>query len=227
MYNLSPKEQEELQNFLTENLDKRYIRPSKFPQAAPFFFVRKKDGSSRPTQDYRYLNANTKMNNYPLSLIPELIDKLKGAHVFSKLDLQWGFNNVQIKEGDEWKAAFKTNRGMFEPLVMFFGLKNSPATFQTMINEILKEHIDNETVIVYMDDILIFTIMMEENIKITKKVLQILQDNDLFLKPEKCSFNQTKIDYLRLIISKDGVSMDKKKIDAITSWPTPKTVKEL
>lgn len=167
------------------------------------------------------------MYNYPLPLISELIDKLKGAHVFTKLDLQWGFNNVQIKEGDEWKAAFKMNRGMFEPLVMFFRLKNSPATFQMMMNELLKEHIDNRTVIVYMDNILIFMTTVEENIEIMKKVLEILQDNDLFLKPERCSFNQTKINYLGLIISKNGVSMDKKKIDAIISWPTLKTVKEL
>lgn len=116
---------------------------------------------------------------------------------------------------------------MFEPLVKFFRLKNLPATFQTMMNKILKEYIDNGVIIVYMDDNLIFTFMEKENIKITKNVLEILEDNDLFLKLEKCLFNQKKINYLGLIISEDGVSMDEMKIEVITSWPTPKNVKEL
>src|SRR6204780_3653934 len=131
--------------------------------ASPFFFVKKKDGSLRPTQDYRKLNEATIKNRYPLPLISELIDKLAGAKVFSKMDVRWGYNNIRIKEGDEWKAAFRTNLGLFEPLVMFFGLTNSPATFQTMMNDIFKGLIARGVVVVYLDDILIFTATLEEH----------------------------------------------------------------
>ena len=130
MYNLTLQEQIELDKFLKENLDKNYIRPSQSPMASPFFFVDKKDGKLRPCQDYRYLNEHTIKNAYPLPLITELLDKLKGARRFTKLDVRWGYNNVRIRDGDQWKAAFKTNRGLFEPTVMLFGLCNSPGTFQ-------------------------------------------------------------------------------------------------
>src|SRR5271169_5168071 len=131
-YNLSPAEQIELDKFLKENLEKGYIRPSQSPMASPFFFVNKKDGKLRPCQDYRYLNDWTIKNAYPLPLISEIMDKLKGTKYFTKLDVRWGYNNIWIKEGDQWKAVFKTNRGLFEPTVMFFGMCNSPATFQAM-----------------------------------------------------------------------------------------------
>ena len=125
--------------------------------ASPFFFVKKKDGKLRPVQDYRKLNEMTIKNRYPLPLISELIDKLTHAKIFSKMDIRWGYNNIRIKEGDEWKAAFRTNRGLFEPLVMFFGLTNSPATFQTMMNDIFREEIAEGWVVIYMDDILVFS----------------------------------------------------------------------
>ena len=139
--------------------------------ASPFFFVKKKDGALRPVQDYRKLNEMTIKNRYPLPLIQELIDKLKGSKVFSKMDIRWGFNNIRIKEGDEWKAAFRTNRGLFEPTVMFFGLTNSPATFQGFMNHILKPLIDQGHVIVYMDDILVSTDTIEGHHEIVKEVL--------------------------------------------------------
>src|SRR3954465_12822098 len=134
--------------------------------ASPFFFVKKKDGKLRPVQDYRKLNEMTIKNCYPLPLIQELVDKLKGAKYFTKLDIRWGYNNVRIKEGDGWKAAFRTNRGLFEPLVMFFGLTNSPATFQNMMNDLLRDLVDKGKVIVYIDDIMIFMITIEEHCKI-------------------------------------------------------------
>jgi hypothetical protein len=136
VYPLAMNEQKELDMFLEENLRTGRIRPSKSPMASPVFFIKKKDGSLRLVQDYRALNELTIKNRYPLPLISELINQLKGAKYFTKLDVRWGYNNVRIKEGDEWKAAFRTNRGLFEPLVMFFGLTNSPATFQTMMNDI-------------------------------------------------------------------------------------------
>lgn len=142
--------------------------------ASPFFFIKKKDGSLRPVQDYRKLNEMTIKNRYPLPLIQELLDKLKGARHFTKLDVRWGYNNVRIKEGDEWKAAFRTNEGLFEPTVMFFGLTNSPATFQAMMNELFRDLIHAGVVVVYLDDILIFTNTLEEHRRVTREVLRIL-----------------------------------------------------
>ena len=129
---MSPLEQAKLDVFIQENLALGHIWPSKSPMASPVFFIKKKEGSLRLVQDYRRLNAMTIKNRYPLPLIPELINHLRGAKYFTKLDVRWGYNNVWIKDGDEWKAVFQTNRGLFKPLVMFFGLTNSPATFEMM-----------------------------------------------------------------------------------------------
>ena len=163
VYPLSPVEQRALDEFLEENLRTGRIRGSISPMASPFFFVKKKDGSLRPVQDYRKLNEMTVKNRYPLPLIQELINKIKDAKHFTKMDVHWGYNNIRIKEGDEWKAAFRTNRGLFEPVVMFFGLTNSLATFQVFMNVILKELINEGHVIVYLDDILIFTDDLESH----------------------------------------------------------------
>jgi len=185
IYNLTLDKQKQLEIFLDENLKSGCIHPSKSPMAAPFFFIKKKSGELRPVQDYRRLNAMTIKNSYPLPLISELIDKLKGARYFTKLDVRWGYNNVRIKEGDEWKAAFITNKGLFEPLVMFFGLTNSPATFQTMMNHLFRGLISKGKVVIYMDDILIFTATIEEHRQIIQEVLQILAQNKLYLKTGK------------------------------------------
>ena len=136
VYSLTQLEQQALQEFVKEHLKKGYIHPSKSPYAAPFFFIKKKDGKLCPVQDYRKVNEWTIKNRYPLPLIPGLINWVKGAALFSKFDIRWGYNNVWIKDSDEWKAAFITNLGLFEPRVMFFRLTNSPATFQTIMNEI-------------------------------------------------------------------------------------------
>ncbi len=138
---------------------------------SPFFFVKKKDGKLQLVQDYHKLNEMTIKNRYPLSLILELMDKLRGTKYFSKLDIRWGYNNVCIKDGDEWKAAFRTNRGLFKPMVMFFGLTNLPTTFQWMINDIFKDLIASGAVTVYLDDILIMSKTKEEHCHITHKVL--------------------------------------------------------
>ena len=225
VYPLSPKEQAALDTFLEENLRKNYIRPSKSPMASPFFFVAKKDGSLRPCQDYRYLNEGTIKNTYPLPLIGDLVDKLKGATVFSKLDLRSGYNNVRIKEGDQWKAAFKCPKGLFEPTVMFFGLCNSPATFQAMMNEIFKDMIDEGWLVIYMDDMLIFSHDTDTHRKRTLRLLQRLQENDLFLKAEKCVFDTDEVEFLGMIIRPDHVAMDPTKLNGIKDWPVPTTVK--
>ena len=133
VYLMTPSEDKALEEFIREQYAKGYIRPSKLPYASPFFFIKKRDGKLRPVQDYRHLNSYTIKNQYPLPLISDLTNSFAGAHIFTKLDIRWGYNNVRIKEGDEHKAAFKTKYGLWEPTVMFFGLCNSPSTFQAMI----------------------------------------------------------------------------------------------
>jgi len=195
--------------------------------AAPVFFVKKKDGKLRLVQDYRALNAMTVKNKYLLPLIPELIAKLCRAKYFMKLDVRWGFNNVWIKEGDEWKAAFQTNRSLYEPLVMFFGLTNSPATFQTMMDDIFEDLISEGVVMVYLDDIIIFTETLEEHRKVTCHVLELLEKHKLYLHSDKCEFEKTTIEYLGVIISHNSVVMDPVKIAGITEWPAPTNKKEV
>ncbi|KAF8625280.1 hypothetical protein AX17_006890 [Amanita inopinata Kibby_2008] len=226
VYPLSITEQAQLDVFLKENLETGRIRPSKSPMASPFFFIKKKDGTLRPVQDYRALNTMTIKNKYPLPLITDLVNQLRGARYFTKLDVRWGYNNVRIREGDEWKAAFCTNWGLFEPLVMFFGLTNSPATFQTMMNDIFRDLISEGTVCVYLDDILIFTHTCEEHRQVTRLVLQRLQEHRLYLKQEKCEFERTRVEYLGLIISEGHVEMDPVKIAGVAEWPTPRNRKE-
>jgi len=212
VYPLSPLEQTELDAFLEENLHTGRIRPSKSPMAAPVFFIKKKDGSLRLVQDYHALNTITIKNKYPLSLISQLISQLRGAQYFTKLDIRWGFNNVRIKPGDEWKAAFRTNWSLFEPLIMFFGMTNSPATFQTIMNDVFRTVIAEGIVVVYLDDILIFTKTEEEHEQVVRRVLEILAEHKLFLHPEKCEFHQKQIEYLGLVILENKVAMDPVKV---------------
>ena len=157
IYPLAQAELQELDKFVAEHLKRGTIRPSKTPYAASFFFIKKKNGKLRPVQDYRPINEWTVKNKYPLPLIPQLIDRLQDCSLFTKFDIRWGYNNVRIKDGDQWKAAFITNKGLFEPTVMFFGLTNSPATFQTMMNIIFANEMAQGWLTVYMDDMMIAT----------------------------------------------------------------------
>ncbi|ESK81330.1 reverse transcriptase-rnase h-integrase [Moniliophthora roreri MCA 2997] len=226
VYPLSPIEQQLQNEFLTDNLCKGYIRPSKSPMASPFFFVSKKEkGAFRPCQDYRELNKATIKNTYSLPLVLDLIDKLKGAKYFTKLDLRNGYNNIRIKDGDQWKAAFKTNKGLFEPMVMFFGLSNSPATFQSFMDDIFTDYIKEGWIVIYMDDILIFSSDLETHRKWTIKVLERLRLHNLFLKLEKCRFNVTEIDFLGIIIRPRYIGMDPVKLARIRDWKPPTTVR--
>jgi hypothetical protein len=152
---------------------------------------------------------------------------LKGARYFMKLDVCWGYNNVHIKNGDEWKAAFHTNRGLFEPLVMYFGLTNSPATFQTMMNEIFHDLILQGVVIVYLDNILIFMDTLEEHHHISRIVMECMRKHKLYLRHDKCEFKKTRIEYLGVIISHNHVKMDPVKIAGVVEWPVPTSKKEV
>jgi len=224
---LSVDEQKEVEDFVDDQLAKGYVCLSVSPQTSPVFFVPKKDGKKHMVQDYRYLNEWTIKNNYPLPLISQLVDKLKGCKLFTKMDLCWGYNNVHIKEGDEWKAAFVTHKGAFEPVVMYFGLCNSPATFQKMMNEIF--HDMSDVCVVYIDDLMIFTNTddQEKHDRIVLEVLKCLHNNDLFVKPEKCRFCVTEVDFLGMIVSCDGIKMDPEKVNAILKWPEPMNIKQV
>ncbi len=233
VYPMNRIEDEAVQKFITDELEKGYIRESKSPYASSFFFVRKKDGKLRPVQDYRKINAVTIRNQYPLPLIADLIRDLSNAYIYTKLDVRWGYNNVRIREGDEHKAAFKTRYGLFEPTVMYFGLTNSPATFQTMMNfiyrdTILKHKPLGTTIRIYMDDIGIATrTNLTDHHRAVHDVLRVAQLHDLYFKPEKCLFDSPSMDYLGVILEKGVTRMDPAKIAGVDTWPVPTTPMEV
>ena len=182
----SREEREEVREFVKEQLWKGYIWPSKSPQTVPVFFVGKKDGKKRMVQDYQYLNEWTVKNNYLLPLILDLLENIGTKKVFMKMNLRWGYNNVRIKEGDEWKAAFTTPEGSFEPTVMFFGLTNSPATFQAMMNELLRDLTNTGKVAVFIDNVIVGMETEEGHDELVAEVIKRLEENDLYVKLEKC-----------------------------------------
>jgi len=188
IYPLSREEREKVREFVKEQMRKGYIRPSKSLQTVPVFFVGKKDGKKRMIQDYQYLNEWTIKNNYPLPLILDVLENIGTKKIFTKMNLRWGYNNVRIKEGDEWKAVFTMPEGLFEPTVMFFGLMNSPATFQTMMNELLRDLINTERVAVFIDNVIVGTETEEGHDELVAEVIKRLEENDLYVKPEKCKW---------------------------------------
>ena len=195
---------------------------------APFFFIKKKDGKLQPVQDYQCLNKWTIKNCYLLLLISELIAHIQKAKRFTKVDIRWGYNNIRIKKGDEHKSAFITNQGLFEPTVMFFGLTNSPATFQTMMNMIFTKEIAEGWLIVYMDDILIATEDDQEfHDKCIHQMLDKLKEHNLYLKPEKCVFDQMRIKFLGVILKGGTVQMDPTKVKGVADWPPMRNVTDI
>ena len=202
IYPLSRNKKEEVQNFVNNQLRKEYIRPSKSSQTLLVFFVSKKDRSKRMVIDYCNLNKQTVKNNYLLLLITDLIDNIGSKRVFTKINLQQGFNNVRIKEGDEWKGAFTTYVGLFKPTVMFFEMMNLPATFQVMMNEILRDLVNKGKVAVFVDDVLVETETEKGYDKIIEEVLRRLEENDLYMKPEKCMWKVRKQEQKRTMRTK-------------------------
>uniref|UniRef100_A0A6I8RAB1 Gypsy retrotransposon integrase-like protein 1 n=1 Tax=Xenopus tropicalis TaxID=8364 RepID=A0A6I8RAB1_XENTR len=225
-YPLSPAETAAMKEYISENLQRGFIRPSTSPAGAGFFFVEKKDGGLRPCIDYRGLNKITVKNRYPLPLISELFDQLKGAKIFSKLDLRGAYNLIRIREGDEWKTAFNTRDGHYEYLVMPFGLCNAPAVFQEFVNDIFRDLL-GKSVVVYLDDILIFSQDLETHRSQVKEALSRLRENSLFAKLDKCTFEVPKISFLGYIISSRGFEMDPAKVSAIQKWPLPQSTKAI
>ena len=226
-YAMTLKEEEALNQWLDEQLKAGLIVESKSRYAAPCFYIPKKDGSLRLVQDYRKLNQVTIKDKMPLPLIGEVIDKLKEARYFNKLDLIWGYNNVRIKEGDKWKAAFLTNKGLFEPQVMYFGLCNSPGTFQRMMNSIFQKLLHEGILANYMDDFVIPAKTMEELEERTIRFLKIVEKHNLCFKRSKCDFNIEEIPILGVVVGKGQVKIEQEKIKVVKEWKTPTRVKDV
>lgn len=226
VYRMSPSELDELKKQLMELIAHGFIRLSKSSYGAPVLFVKKKDGSMRMCIDYRALNKITVKNKYPLPRVDELFDRVRGARYFSKIDLRSGYHQVRIAEEDIEKTAFRTRYGHYEFTVLPFGLTNAPATFMHMMQLIFRDHLD-DFVIVFLDDILIYSKSYDEHINHVRKVLTLLRENKLYAKASKCEFFKTRISFLGHVVSADGISMEESKVKAVTEWPTPTDVQQL
>jgi len=194
---------------------------------APVFFIGKKDGKKRMVQDYQYLNEWTIKNNYLLSLISEVLENIGMKKVFTKMDLRWGYNNVRIKEEDEWKVAFTILEGSFEPTVMFFGLTNSPATFQAMMNELLRDLINTEKVAAFIDNVIVGMETEEGYDEVVVEVIRKLEENDLYVKLEKYTWKVREVGFLGVVIGLEGIKMEEEKVKGVLEWPTPKCIKDI
>ena len=231
IYWQTAKELEATRQFITDSLAKGYITDSKSPYMSALFYRKKKDGKLRPIMDYRILNKWTIRDNYPLPLITNIIECLQGKTLFSKFDIWWGYNNIQIKKEDRWKATFKTPFGLYEPTVMYFGLTNSPATFccamQKMLRNWLNKYPDETGN--YIDNMVVATKGdVSRHQQIVGELLNIFQHNSYFLWPTKCEFEVPKIECLGLVVDRDTLSIDPKKADGLHNWPrTLSTIKEV
>lgn len=225
-YRMAPPELAELRRQLDDLLESGFIRASKAPFGAPVLFQKKHDGSLRLCVDYRALNKVTVKNKYPIPLIADLFDQLGEARYFTKLDLRSGYYQVRIAEGDEPKTTCVTRYGAFECLVMPFGLTNAPATFCTLMNRLFHPYLDR-FVVVYLDDIVVYSGTLEEHVEHLRAVFQILRDNQLYVKKEKCSFAQQEVTFLGHRIKGGTICMDNEKVKAIEEWDPPSKVSEL
>ncbi|MBW0553081.1 hypothetical protein O181_092796 [Austropuccinia psidii MF-1] len=226
IYSLSKNESETLWAYISENVEKGFIRPRYSSTGAPVFFVKKKDGGLGLCVEYRKLNAVTRKNRYPVPPIDQLLTVFNGATIFSKIDLHGAYNLLRIKEGDEHLTAFRTKYGSYEYLVMPFGLTNAPASFQNLVNDIFADFLDIFAV-VYLDDIMVFSSSQEEHVKQVSSVLQSLREDNLFAKASKCVFHASSVEYLGYVVSSEGLKMDSCKVQKILNWPQPKNIKAL
>jgi hypothetical protein len=225
-YRYVPQQKDEIERQVTQMMKSGFVVPSVSPFASPVLLVKKKDGSQRFCVDYTKLNATTIKNKFPMPIIDEFLDEIAGVTYFSKLDLSSGFHQIRMAEGDEFKTAFKTHHGHFQFRVMPFGLTNTTITFQCLMNSIFTPYM-RKFVLVFMDDILIYSKTLDDHVQHFILVFQVLLQHKLFLKSKKCAFVQQSIEYLGHVISKDGVSTDPSKIEAMVHWPVPKSLTEV
>ncbi|KAK1694297.1 hypothetical protein QYE76_010994 [Lolium multiflorum] len=225
-YRYSPLHKDEIERQVNAMLQDGLIVPSMSPFASPVLLVQKKDGTWRFCIDYRRLNEITIRNTFPMPVIDELLDELAGSKLFSKLDLHAGYHQIRMRAGDEEKTAFKTHHGHYQFRVMPFGLSNAPATFQCVMNSVLQPCL-RKFVLVFMDDILVYSPSLPEHALHLSTMLKLLQQHKLFVKKSKCSFAQAQLEYLGHIVSAEGVAIDPKKTAAMVAWPRPTTVTEL
>ncbi|GJW87267.1 putative reverse transcriptase domain-containing protein [Tanacetum coccineum] len=225
-YRLAPSEMKELSEQLKELSDKGFIRPSSSPWGAPVLFVKKKDGSFRMCIDYRELNKLTVKNRYPLPRIDDLFDQLQGSSVYSKIDLRSGYHQLRVREEDIPKTAFRTRYGHYEFQVMPFGLTNAPAVFMDLMNRVCKPYLD-KFVIVFIDDILIYSKNKQEHEEHLKLILELLKKEELYAKFSKCEFWIPKVQFLGHVIDSQGIHVDPAKIESIKDWASPKSPTEI
>jgi len=212
---------------MEDQLRKGYIQPSKSPQMLPVHFIAKKDGTQRMVQDYQYINQWMIKNGYPLPLIADILDRVGKRKVFMELDLRWRYNNIRIKEGDKWKIVFTMHIGPYKPTVMYFGLTNSSATFQTMMNDLFCNLINQGDTATFIDNILVATDTEEGHDKLVEEVLKRLEENDLFVKLEKYKWKVREVEFLEVVIEPKGVKMQREKVEGVLNWPVPRNVKEV
>ncbi|GJZ75540.1 putative reverse transcriptase domain-containing protein [Tanacetum coccineum] len=225
-YRLAPSEMKELSEQLKELSDKGFIRPSSSPWGAPVLFVKKKDGSFRMCIDYRELNKLTVKNRYPLPRIDDLFDQLQGSSVYSKIDLRSGYHQLRVREEDIPKTAFRTRYGHYEFQVMPFGLTNAPAVFMDLMNRVCKPYLD-KFVIVFIDDILIYSKNKQEHEEHLKLILELLKKEELYAKFSKCEFWIPKVQFLGHVIDSEGIHVDPTKIKSIKDRTSPKSLTEI